>query len=119
MTVPLTAGAAIPGWSPDQVLAALADPNRRRLLAELARRGGATATVLAEVLPVTRQAVVKHLAVLHRCGLVLGSRQGREVRYHVQTTGLTVTAQWLAGLAAEWDGRLAEIKRIAEQPDPS
>ncbi len=92
----------------------MADPNRRRLLDELATRGEATATSLAGVLPITRQAVVKHLAVLSRSGLVSGLRQGREVRYAVRTDGLAATARWMAGLAAEWDSRLSEIKRIAE-----
>ena len=102
--------------APDRggVLAALADPTRRRLLEELATGGAATATTLAGRLPVTRQAVVKHLAVLSRANLVTGARQGREVRYEVRTSPLADTAQWLAGLAAEWDQRLAAIKRIAE-----
>jgi DNA-binding transcriptional ArsR family regulator len=116
MMLPLAAGtSASGGWSPDQVLSAMADPNRRALLDELARRGDATATSLADLLPITRQAVVKHLAVLSRSGLVSGLRQGREVRYRVQPDGLVTTAQWMAGLAAQWDSRLAEIKRIAER----
>lgn len=115
MTLPLAAGVYLySAWSPDDVLSAMADPNRRRLLEEIAARGEATATSLTGVLPITRQAVVKHLAVLSRSGLVSGLRQGREVRYSVQTDGLAATAQWMAALAAEWDSRLAEIKRIAE-----
>ena len=106
----------MPGADPDPggILAAMADPTRRRLLEELASAGAATATTLAGQLPVTRQAVVKHLAVLSRADLVTGRRQGREVRYEVRTGPLATTAAWLAGLAAEWDQRLAAIKRIAE-----
>jgi DNA-binding transcriptional ArsR family regulator len=96
------------------VFVALAEPTRRQLLDVLAARGEATATVLAAKLPVSRQAVVKHLAVLDRAGLVRGVRRGREVRYAVRPERLDATARWLAGLAAEWDARLATIKRLAE-----
>jgi DNA-binding transcriptional ArsR family regulator len=98
----------------DGVLAAMADPTRRRLLEELAARGGATATALAGGLPITRQAVVKHLAVLNRAGLVAARRRGREVRYVIRPEGVAATARWMAGLAADWDRRLSAIKRIAE-----
>ncbi|WP_188197673.1 ArsR/SmtB family transcription factor [Nonomuraea sp. SYSU D8015] len=98
----------------DSVLVALADPTRRRLLDLLAAQGEATATTLAERLPVSRQAVVKHLAVLDAAGLVSGSRVGREVRFAVRPAALDATARWMAALAADWDRRLAKIKRIAE-----
>lgn len=101
------------------VLAALADPTRRQLLDVLAARGEATATTLATELPVSRQAVVKHLAVLTAAGLVSGGRVGREVRYSVHPQRLDATARWMAGLAADWDRRLEAIKRIAEsRPGP-
>ena len=105
----------------DGVIAALADPTRRELLDLLAARGEATATTLAERLPVSRQAVVKHLAVLDAAGLVSGSRVGREVRYSVRPAALDATARWMAALAGDWDRRLATIKRVAEAPerDPS
>ncbi|GAA1532727.1 metalloregulator ArsR/SmtB family transcription factor [Actinomadura kijaniata] len=98
----------------DSVLAALADPTRRQLLDLLAAEGEATATTLAARLPVSRQAVVKHLATLDAAGLVSGSRVGREVRYAVRPAALDATARWMASLAADWDRRLANIKRIAE-----
>jgi DNA-binding transcriptional ArsR family regulator len=97
----------------DEVFVALADPTRRQLLDALAARGEASATTLAAALPVSRQAVVKHLAVLDRAGLVRGARRGREIRYMVRPDRLDATASWLAGLAAEWDARLAAIKRLA------
>jgi DNA-binding transcriptional ArsR family regulator len=99
------------------VLVALADPTRRRILEVLAVHGGGTASTLATELPVSRQAVVKHLAVLDRAGLVAGRRSGREVRYLLCPRRLDATAQWLAGLATEWDRRLDTIKRIAESSD--
>jgi DNA-binding transcriptional ArsR family regulator len=98
----------------DSVLVALADPTRRQLLDLLAAQGEATATALAARLPVSRQAVVKHLAVLHAAGLVSGRRVGREVRYAVRPAALNATARWMAALAADWDRRLANIKRVAE-----
>jgi DNA-binding transcriptional ArsR family regulator len=98
----------------DGVLGALADPTRRQLLDLLAAQGEATATTLAERLPVSRQAVVKHLAVLDAAGLVRGGRVGREVRYAVRPAALDATARWMASLAADWDRRLANIKRVAE-----
>ncbi|MET7304599.1 metalloregulator ArsR/SmtB family transcription factor [Embleya sp. NPDC005575] len=101
----------------DDVLVALADPTRRRLLDLLAAQGEATATTLAERLPVSRQAVVKHLSVLDAAGLVSGGRVGREVRYAVRPAALDATARWMASLAADWDRRLATIKRIAEVPE--
>jgi DNA-binding transcriptional ArsR family regulator len=107
-------GAARDPAEPRDVIAAMADPTRRQLLALLADSGPATATELAGCLPVTRQAVAKHLSLLSRAGLVSGERQGRDVRFAVVTGGLTSTASWLVGLAAEWDTRLAEIKQIAE-----
>jgi DNA-binding transcriptional ArsR family regulator len=102
------------GEEVDSVLAALADPTRRQLLDLLAAGGEVTATRLAEELPVSRQAVVKHLAVLDAAGLVTGSRVGREVRYAVRPAALNATARWMSALAADWDRRLAHIKRVAE-----
>lgn len=101
----------------EDVFAALADPTRRRLLELLSHRGDATATELAEDLPVSRQAVVKHLAVLDRSGLVAGRRDGRERRYRVRPDGLEVTARWMNQVAAQWAGRLSAIKRLAEQAE--
>lgn len=101
----------------DGVFAALADPTRWRVLDLLAERGEGTATSLAGELPVSRVAVVKHLAVLDRAGLVEGRREGREVRYRVRTEPLGETARWMAAVAATWDHRLAAIKRIAENPE--
>jgi DNA-binding transcriptional ArsR family regulator len=97
------------------VFAALADPTRWRVLTLLADRGQASATTLAGELPVSRVAVVKHLGVLERAGLVEGRREGREVRYTVRTEPLDETSRWMAGLASQWDARLAAIKRLAEE----
>jgi DNA-binding transcriptional ArsR family regulator len=70
--------------------------------------------MLAAELPVSRQAVVKHLAILDRAGLVTGARRGREMRYSVRPERLDTTARWMANVAADWDTRLERIKRLAE-----
>jgi DNA-binding transcriptional ArsR family regulator len=98
----------------DTVMAALADPTRWRVLSLLAERGEATATTLAGELPVSRVAVVKHLAVLDRAGLVEGARRGREVRYRVRPERMEEAARWMAALASQWDERLGALKSLAE-----
>lgn len=98
----------------DELLSAVADPTRRRMIDLLVDRGEATATTLAGELPVTRQAVVKQLSVLNRAGLVEGRRQGREVRYAIRPQRLGAATRSMVQLAAEWDARLSAIKRIAE-----
>jgi DNA-binding transcriptional ArsR family regulator len=98
----------------DELWSAVADPTRRRVLDVLLDRGEATATMLAGELPVTRQAVAKHLAVLDRAGLVEGARRGREVRYAIRPQRLGAATRSMTLLAADWDARLSAIKRIAE-----
>jgi ArsR family transcriptional regulator, cadmium/lead-responsive transcriptional repressor len=98
----------------DALWAAVADPTRRRVLDALLEQGESTTTAVAEGLPVTRQAVAKHLAVLSRVGLVAGRRRGREVRYAVRPERLDDAAEAMARVAAQWDSRLARIKRLAE-----
>jgi DNA-binding transcriptional ArsR family regulator len=98
----------------DELWSAVADPTRRRVLDVLLDQGEATATTLAAELPVTRQAVTKHLVVLDRAGLVEGRRRGREVRYVVRPQRLNMAVRSMAEVAAQWDERLRAIKRIAE-----
>lgn len=97
------------------VLSALADPTRRRLLEALLHTGRSSATKLAGSLPVSRQAVVKHLHVLESVDLVEGIRAGREVLYSLRPGALDASARWLTELAASWDRRLANLKRAAER----
>jgi DNA-binding transcriptional ArsR family regulator len=98
-----------------KVFAALADPTRWQVLRLLGEGGGGTATTLARELPISRPAVIKHLAVLDRAELVLARRVGREVRYVVEPERLQRTARSLGEVASAWDARLATIKRLAEQ----
>ena len=98
----------------DDILAALAEPVRRQMLDAIADRGEVTATVLAQSFDISRQGVMKHLAVLERAELVTSRRVGREVLYRIRPEHLTETARWLAGLADRWGQRLEMIKRIAE-----
>ena len=104
----------MPGAEVGAVFDALADGNRRRLLILLAERGGATATELAADLPVTRQAIVKHLAGLRAAGLVEPERRGRETRYRLTPAPLGDAAAWLAAVGAEWDDRLNALRRHLE-----
>jgi len=96
------------------VFAALGDETRWSILAALGE-GDASASALAGSLPVTRQAIAKHLAVLQEAGLVESIRVGRELRYRVLGAQLSETARRLDRIGNEWDRRLAAIKRIAEE----
>ena len=98
----------------DELWSAIADPSRRRVLDLLVSNGEVSASWLAGRVPFTRQAVSKHLAVLERAGLVSRRKQGREVLYHVQADRLDQVTRAMAELAAQWDRRLATIKRLAE-----
>ena len=99
----------------DELWSAVGDPTRRRMLDLLLVNGTATATSLSEQLPVTRQAVAKHLAVLDRAGLVHGAAAGRERRYRVDDGRLARAAGQLADVGSGWDGRLRRIARLAER----
>jgi predicted ArsR family transcriptional regulator len=99
----------------DDLWSAIGDPTRRRLLDLLLTDGPATATSLSGQLPVTRQAVAKHLAVLDRAGLVHGTAAGREHRFRVDDAQLARAAAQLASVGSAWDGRLRRIARIAER----
>jgi len=95
----------------EAVFAALADANRRAILAELSATGPATVTELAATLPITRQGIAKHLALLAEAGLVSPEPgEGRRVRYHLQSGPMRVAQQFLAALARDWDGPLAALR---------
>jgi ArsR family transcriptional regulator, cadmium/lead-responsive transcriptional repressor len=100
--------------SDDALWSAIADPSRRRLLDLLVRTGDATASSLAHDVPFTRQAVIKHLAVLEQVGLVTRQPEGREVRFRIDADRLDHATRAMAQLARDWDRRLLAIKRIAE-----
>ena len=99
--------------SPDRtgaVFSALSDPTRRALLATLAGQPAATATELAAELPISRQAVVKHLSALADAGLLDREREGREVRYSVTPAPLSDAVSWMADVGGQWDDRLAALR---------
>jgi ArsR family transcriptional regulator, cadmium/lead-responsive transcriptional repressor len=98
----------------DELWSAVGDPIRRRVLDLLLTDGEGTATTLSEQLPVTRQAVAKHLGVLDRVGLVHVTPSGRERRYEVDQAQLARAVAQLSSVGATWDARLRRIKRIAE-----
>lgn len=98
----------------DRIFSALADPTRRRVLELLGSRNGCSATALAAEMPVSRQAIAKHLGILEESELVSSHRSGRELLYTVRPEPLVETSSWMAALAATWEVRLQMLKRIAE-----
>ena len=106
----------------EEVFTALADPSRRAILAALAADGPATATDLATRLPITRQAIAKHLALLAEAGLVAAEPgERRRVRYRLRSAPMQVAQQFLAALARDWDSQLASLQdhlnaAVAAQP---
>src|ERR1700748_1019406 len=98
----------------DERWSAIGDPSRRQVLDLLVSHGEVSASWLAERVPFSRQAVSKHLVVLERSGLIGRRQQGREVLYQVQAARLDQATRAMADQAAQWDQRLAIIKRLAE-----
>jgi ArsR family transcriptional regulator, cadmium/lead-responsive transcriptional repressor len=98
----------------DRLWSAIGDPSRRRVLDLLVSSGEVSASWLAGHVPFTRQAVSKHLVVLEEAGLISRRKQGREVLYRVEADRLDQATTVMADLAAQWDRRLAAIKRLAE-----
>jgi DNA-binding transcriptional ArsR family regulator len=99
------------------VFEALADPTRRWMIQRLARSGSITPTALAGELPISRQAVSRHLGVLHSGGLVTVHKEGREQRYRLAVDPLRDAAAWIAGIEREWDRRLAALgDLLSEEP---
>ena len=101
----------MPGVDVGAVFGALADPTRREVVRSLAERPGLTASHLAGELPITRQAVAKHLGALSSAGLVSARREGRETRYTLTPAPLIDAMEWMAAVGAEWDERLERLRR--------
>jgi DNA-binding transcriptional ArsR family regulator len=102
----------------EQVFVALADPTRRALLAALAGGGPATATDLAGRLPISRQAIAKHLALLADAGLVTAEPgERRRVRFRLRSAPMQAAQQFLAALARDWDGRLDALREHLDKTD--
>jgi DNA-binding transcriptional ArsR family regulator len=98
----------------DELWSAIGDPSRRRVLDLVVGKGEVSASWLAGHVPFSRQAVSKHLVVLEQAGLISRRKQGREVLYQVEADRLDQATRAMADLAAQWDRRLATIKRLAE-----
>jgi DNA-binding transcriptional ArsR family regulator len=101
---------------PGQIFAALADPTRRAMVRTLLRDGSTSVPALSAALPITRQAVAKHVAALDHAGLIerAPDTAGREVHYRLRPGALTPAAAWLREAEAEWDMRLARLKEGIE-----
>jgi DNA-binding transcriptional ArsR family regulator len=100
----------MPTNSADAVFEALADPMRRRLLSRVSAQPS-TATELAAQLPISRQAVAKHLTSLSRAGLLARERSGRDVRYRITPAPLSEAVSWMAEVGGQWDVRLDRLAR--------
>ncbi len=98
----------------DLVFGALADPTRRHLIEALAVEPGATATGLARSLPISRQAVAKHLALLHEAGLVSSRRRGRESRFELDARPLADAVAWIEAVGGEWEGSLGRLRGLLD-----
>ena len=98
----------------DDLWSAIGDPTRRQVLDLLLAVGSGTSTSLSERLPVSRQAVAKHLSVLVRVGLVHGETAGRERHYRIDDEQFARAVAQLNAVSTAWDGRLRRIKRLAE-----
>jgi DNA-binding transcriptional ArsR family regulator len=103
----------VPGVDVGAVFSALADPTRREVVRSLAASPGLTASHLAGDLPMTRQAVAKHLGALSGAGLVQARREGRETRYTLTPAPLTEAIEWMTSVGAQWDDRLARLVQRA------
>lgn len=103
----------------EELWSAVGDPTRRRMLDLLLAGGGGTATTLSRQLPVTRQAVAKHLEVLHRAGMVHVTPSGRERIYEVSEAQLARAVAQLSSVGASWNARLQRIKALAESIESS
>ena len=114
MSVPEAAEGGVPADPAGAVFAALADPTRRRVVHELSKDGPLTATELARRIPVTRQAIAKHLAALEDAELAAGVHVGRETRFELRTHAFAEAEAWMRAIGAMWDQRLARFKEFAE-----
>ena len=96
------------------VFAALADPTRRQLIDWLSTEGSGTATAFAGRLPISRQAVAKHLRELENADIVSAVKKGRETRFVLKGSTLIEAADWLAERTASWDRTLDRLKDVVE-----
>lgn len=99
---------------PHELFAALSDPTRLDIFEHLAAAGPATATELARSMPVSRQAVAKHLSVLDDAGLVERHQAGREVRYTARPATLGSVVTWIDQVGDEWDNRLSRLRKAID-----
>jgi DNA-binding transcriptional ArsR family regulator len=109
----------VPGLTRDEDLgalfAALADPTRRQVIRSLSGAEPVTASGLAAELPITRQAIAKHLGALERAGLVEPRREGRETRYRLTPEPLDGAIAWMEEVGARWDRSLAKLSERARR----
>jgi len=109
----------VSGKRVDAVFWALSDPTRRAVIRSLSEDGPSTVTELGERLPVTRQAVAKHLDALEGAGLVRSQTTGRSRRYTLTPRPMTEAMAWMTDVGAEWDERLDSLQRLFDRRPPA
>lgn len=100
--------------SMDSVFHALSDPSRRQVMQYISERGRASATEIAAKLPISRQAVSKHLSALSQAGLVAHEREGRERLFRLTPRPMSTALEWMADVGAQWDVRLRALERLLD-----
>ena len=98
----------------DRVFHALGDPTRRALVERLSA-GPISVSVLAKPLAITLAAVVQHLQILEKSGLVRTEKLGRVRTCRVETAGLSVVEQWIEDRRATWEKRLDRLGDLLEK----
>ena len=96
----------------DALFGALSDRSRREVMQQISEGGEASASELAERMPISRQAITKHLVALAEAGLVAREREGRQVRYRLTPGPLNEALSWMTEVGAEWDERLRALERM-------
>ncbi|MBH1993179.1 MAG: helix-turn-helix transcriptional regulator [Sphingomonadaceae bacterium] len=98
-----------------QMFAALGDPTRLGLIARLADGSERSIVHLGDGLPISRQAVAKHLDVLHGAGLVVRRKSGRETHFALRRDAVETARNWLDQVGAQWDDTLTRFKAFVEE----
>jgi DNA-binding transcriptional ArsR family regulator len=109
MTSPAVAQAAL--------FDALGDPNRLSIVVRLCDGGPSSTTQITETIPVTRQAVTKHLLALEAVGIVGSHRNGRERIWMVRTEPLGEASDYLTQLSRRWDRVIERLRAFVERDD--
>jgi DNA-binding transcriptional ArsR family regulator len=93
------------------IFRAISDPTRRAILTLIASQA-LTPNAMAEKFDMTRQAVSKHIKVLHECGLIKPEQSGREIYYHFNPKKMQELDNWLAQLRQNWEIQFNQLDKL-------